>query len=85
MKHFFPMFKLAQTRMYSKSSTIFLPYSSSCKGGHGLQFHPDLSEVHILLFADDIVLTSDTVQALQRKIINIILFQIWPYILGNPR
>ena len=35
-----------------------------------------MSDVHILLFADDIVLTSDTVQVLQQNIINIILFQI---------
>ena len=44
------------------------------RGGHGLQFHPDVSELLILLFADDIVLISDNVQGLQRKII--ILLQI---------
>ena len=42
------------------------------RGGHGLQFHPDVSELLILLFADDIILISDTVQGIQRKI-NILL------------
>ena len=44
------------------------------RGGHGHQFHPDVSELLILLFADDIALISDTVQGPQRKIN--ILFQI---------
>ena len=44
------------------------------KGGHGLQSHPDVSELLFLLFTDAIVLISDTVQGLQRKII--ILLQI---------
>ena len=38
-------------------------------GGHGLQFHPDVSESRILLFAGDIVVISYTVQRLQRKLI----------------
>ena len=45
------------------------------RGVHGLQFHPDVSELLILLFADDIVLISDTVQGLQRKINILLQFQ----------
>ena len=39
-------------------------------GGHGRQFHPDVSETRILLFADDNVLISDTVQGLQWNLIS---------------
>ena len=39
------------------------------RGCHGLQFHPDVSEFLISLVADDIVLITDTVQGIQRKII----------------
>ena len=38
------------------------------RGGHGIQLHPDIIELSILLFADDIVLIADTVYGLQRKI-----------------
>ena len=38
------------------------------RGGHGTQLHPDIIELSILLFADDIVLIADTVYGLQRKI-----------------
>ena len=37
-------------------------------GGHGIQLRPDIIELSILLFADDIILIADTVYGLQRKI-----------------
>lgn len=39
-----------------------------CKGKHGIQMVPDLLELFILLFADDIVLLSDTVVGLQNQL-----------------
>ena len=38
------------------------------RDGHGIQLHPDIIELSILLFADDIILIPDTVYGLQRKI-----------------
>ena len=38
------------------------------RGGHGIQLHPDIIELSILLFADDIILIADTVYGLQCKI-----------------
>ena len=38
------------------------------RGGHGIHLHPDIIELSILLFADDIILIADTVSGLQRKI-----------------
>ena len=35
------------------------------RGRHGIQLIPDLIEIFILLFADDVILVSDTVCALQ--------------------
>ena len=36
-------------------------------GKHGIQLIPDLVEIFILLFADDVVLVSDTVCGLQNQ------------------
>ena len=38
------------------------------RGGYGIQLFPDLAEVGILLFADDIVLIADSVFELQKKL-----------------
>ena len=38
------------------------------RGGYGIQLFPDLAEVSILLFADDIVLINDSVFELQKKL-----------------
>ena len=38
------------------------------RGGYGIQIFPDLAEVGILLFADDIVLIADSVLELQKKL-----------------
>ena len=37
-------------------------------GKHGVQLHPDLTEVLMLLFADDVILVSDTVIGLQNQL-----------------
>ena len=37
-------------------------------GRHGIQLIPDLIEIFILLFADDVILVSDTVCGLQNKL-----------------
>ena len=37
-------------------------------GKHGIQLSPDLTELLILLFADDVVLVSDTVVGLQNQL-----------------
>lgn len=39
-----------------------------CKGKHGIQLFPDLFQLLILLFADDVVLLSDTVIGLQNQL-----------------
>ena len=38
------------------------------RGGYGIQLTPDIVELSILLFADDIVLIADTVFELQNKL-----------------
>ena len=38
------------------------------RGGYGIQLFPDLAEVGILLFADDIVLIADSVFELRKKL-----------------
>ena len=35
---------------------------------HGIQLFPDITELILLLFADDIVLISDTIKGLQRQL-----------------
>ena len=37
------------------------------RGRHGIQLIPDLIEIFILLFADDVILVSDTVCGLQNQ------------------
>ena len=38
------------------------------RGRHGIQLIPDLIEIFILLFADDVILVSDTVGGLQNQL-----------------
>ena len=38
------------------------------RGRHGIQLIPDLIEIFILLFADDVILVSDTVCGLQNQL-----------------
>jgi len=43
--------------------------SEICKHGkHGVQLHPDVTNVFVLLFADDVALCSDTVTGLQNQL-----------------
>ena len=35
---------------------------------HGIQLFPDITEIFLLLFADDIALISDTIQGLKRQL-----------------
>ncbi|RUA06843.1 MAG: hypothetical protein DSY43_01110, partial [Gammaproteobacteria bacterium] len=43
--------------------------SSVCKyGRHGIQLHPDVTQIFILMFADDVALVSDTVLGLQNQL-----------------
>ena len=41
------------------------------KGKHGVQLMPDMTTIHLLIYADDIVLLSDTVMGLQNQIDNL--------------
>ena len=40
----------------------------SSKGRHGIQMLPDIVQIFILMFADDIILLSDTVCGLQNQL-----------------
>jgi len=55
-------------------------------GKHGVQFIPDLVEIFILLFADDVALVSDTPRGLQNQL-DILIFKKmrmqWIYVLTN--
>ena len=41
------------------------------KGKHGIQFHPDMATIYLLLFAEDVVLLSDTPTGLQNQLDNL--------------
>ena len=45
-------------------------------GKHGIQLLPDMIELFILLFADDIVLLSDTIVGLQNQL-DVFLEMLW--------
>ncbi|XP_071102020.1 uncharacterized protein [Haliotis cracherodii] len=45
---------------------LAIDIESSC--AHGIQFHPDVVQLFLLLFADDVILIADTVYGLQKRI-----------------
>ena len=53
----------SQTRLFVESDFIFYIYRI-----RGLQFFPEIIEILLLLFADDVISLSDTIVGLQRQL-----------------
>ena len=63
------MSKWVKTGFYFKPYVVFIADTLiRNRGGYGIQLTPDIIELSILLFADDIVLIADTVYELQKKL-----------------